>query len=202
MLLKTRRRAIIVLVSILLLLLYITRSFSILIPFSISLIALLLFSYIDKSYKFNFPERYYIYIFLMFLLGSIIGPGNPPFGLYYRGVFYDKFLHTINPIMASAILFFIINRLEITLKWKLLMTVTIVFGILSVWEIGEYLLDNIFGSFHQGVYLKDFLTQNGFSEVSGALTDTMRDLIFGLIGSIIYALYIMVIYYKNKVSKK
>ncbi len=189
MLFKNKRRVIIALFSILILLLYFTRSLSILIPFSVTLIALLLFNYIDKSFKFNFPEAFYIYIFAIFILGTIVGPGTPPFGFYYREIFFDKALHFLNPVMMSAIIFFILNRLEITLKWKLLMTVMIVFGILGLFEIGEYLSDAWFGTFNQGVFIRDFVTKLKLEEVSDPLTDTMRDLIFGLIGSFVFVCY-------------
>ncbi len=189
MLFKNRRRAIIFLTSLLILLLYITRSFSIVIPFSLTIIALLLFNYIDKSFKFNFPEIFYYYVFIIFLFGAILGPGNPPLGFYYKQTFYDKILHSIGPFMMSSILFFILNRLNITLKWKLLMTVGLVFGILGLFEIGEYLSDAWFGTLNQGVYLYDVVAQVKFKLVTDPLTDTMRDLIFGLIGSGAYVGY-------------
>ncbi len=199
MLFKTRRRAIITLTIALMILLYFTRSFSVLIPFSITIIALLLFLYIDNSFKFNFPERFYVYIFLMFIFGLIVGPGNPPFGLYYREIFFDKFLHFISPIMISAIVFFILNKLKITLKWKLLMTVGLVFGILGLFEIGEYLSDVWFDTLHQGVYLKDFISQLKVETLTDPLDDTMQDLIYGLMGSVTFvAFYSLKTYYLNR----
>ena len=159
MLFKNKRRIVIALSAILILLLYVTRKLSILIPFSITVIALLLFSYIDKSFKLNFPESFYVYVFAIFFLGTIIGPGPPPLGLYYREIFFDKVLHFLNPFMLSAIVFVILDRLDITLKWKLIMTVGLVFGILGLFEIGEYLSDVWLGTINQGVYVKDLITR-------------------------------------------
>lgn len=189
MLFKTKRRAIITFVSLLILILYFSRSLSILIPFSVTVLALLLFRYIDKSFKFNFPDVYYVYVFAIFVLGTIIGPGTPPFGLYYREIFYDKMLHTLSPFLISAIMFFILNRLDITLRWKLVMTVGLVFGILGIFEIGEYLSDVWFGTLNQGVYFKEFVETVKVQETSDPLTDTMSDLIFGLFGSLAYIGY-------------
>lgn len=189
MLFKNKRRVIIALSGILIVLLYFTRSLSVLIPFSITVIALMLFGYIDKSFKFNFPEGYYFYIFAIFILGTVVGPGNPPFGLYYRDIFFDKVLHAFTPFLMSVIMFFILDRLKITLKWKLLMTVGLVFGMLGLFEIGEYLSDVWFGTLYQGVYFKDFISRLELKIVTDPLTDTMRDLIFGLIGSAAYVGY-------------
>ena len=186
MLFKNRRRIIITLVSLFILLLYFSRNLSIIISFLIAIVALLLFRYIDKSFNLKSPEIYYIYIFIIFGLGPIIGEGGSPFGFYYRGIVYDKLLHFISPIMISAIMFFILNRVDITLKWKLLMTVGLVFGILGSFEIGEYLSDVLFGTLHQGVYLKDFVVAVKYQVVIAPIDDTMQDLIFGLLGSIVF----------------
>jgi len=186
MIFKNRRRIIIVLVSLFILLLYFSRNLSIIIPFIITIVALLLFRYIDRSFNFRFPEIYYIYIFIIFGLGPIVGEGRPPFGFYYRGIVYDKLLHFLSPIMMSAIIFYILNRLVIPLKWKLVMTVGIVFGILGLFEIGEYLSDVLFGTLHQGVYLKDFARAVKYDVVIAPIHDTMQDLIFGLLGSIVF----------------
>jgi len=199
MLFKNKRRVVIALTSILILLLYATRSLSILIPFTVTILALLLFHYIDKSFKFNFPEVFYVYIFAIVVLGTIIGPGAPPFGLYYREIFFDKVLHILSPFLMSAIVFFMLNNLKITLKWKLLITVGLVFGILGLFEIGEYLSDVWFGTLYQGVYIKNFIIKSEFEIITDPLTDTMRDLIFGLIGSSIYVGYKSLgVYFKNK----
>ncbi len=201
MLFKNKRRVIIFLSCLLLLLLYVTRNVSILIPFSLALIALFLFSYIDRAFHFNFPEVYYVYIFAIFVLGTIIGPGDPPFGLYYRDIFFDKVLHFLNPILMCAILFYTLDRLQISLKWKLIMTVGLVFGILGLWEIGEYLSDVWLGTLNQGVYVYDVVTQLKAQQLSDPITDTMRDLIFGLLGSITFVAYKITEFHFTKLTK-
>ena len=190
MLFKNKRRIIIALSSVFILILYFSRNFSAVILFFIAIIALLLFGYIDRSFKLQFPERFYIYIFIIFIFGTIIGEGMPPFGLYFRDIYYDKILHFISPIMFSGIIFYILDRLDITLKWKLLMTVGLAFGILGLFEIGEYLSDYFFGTIHQGVYIAQFAQAVKYQIKTQALDDTMRDLIFGLLGSVTFAAYI------------
>lgn len=189
MLFTTRRRAIITLSIFLILLLYLTRSFSILIPFSITIIALLLFYYIDASFKFNFPERFYIYIFLIFVFGTIIGADFTNFGFYYRLDFYDKILHFVGPFLLTAIMFFIINRLDITFKWKALISFGLIFGILGLFEIGEYLSDQFFGTLLQGVYTFDLVERIKLEAVLTPIDDTMQDLIYGLLGNALYVGY-------------
>ncbi|MFH1592776.1 MAG: hypothetical protein ABIB47_05410 [Candidatus Woesearchaeota archaeon] len=197
MLFKNKRRVVIVLVSIFLLLLYFSRNLFIAIPFLIAVVALLLFGYIDRSFKLNFPDGFYVFIFIIFILGTIIG-GSTPFALYYRIILFDKILHFISPIMGSAIVFYILDRLGISLKWKLLMTVGLVFGILGLFEIGEYLSDVFFGTLHQGVYLMDFAELVKYEVISEPIDDTMWDLILGLFGSSVFAGYK---YFESKFRK-
>jgi len=189
MLFKNRRRVIIVLVSIFIVLLYFSRNLFIAIPFVITIVALLLFGYIDRSFKLNFPDSFYIYIFFIFILGTIIGPGAPPFGYYNRLLVYDKLLHFISPILMSAVVFYILNRLEITLKWKFLMTVGLLFGVLGLFEIGEYISDVLFGTLLQGVYVLDIAEAVNYQVVLEPIHDTMQDLILGLLGSIVFVGY-------------
>mgnify|MGYP001614938375 FL=1 len=69
------------------------------------------------------------------------------------------------------------------------MTVGLVFSILGLFEIGEYLSDVFFGTLHQGVYLMDFVSLVKYKVIIQPIDDTMQDLIFGLLGSISFVLY-------------
>ena len=198
MLFKNKRRVIIALTVVLMILLYVTRALSILIPFTITVISLLLFHYIDKSFKFNFPERFYIYVFIIFILGTVIGVGDPPFGLYYRIQYFDKILHFVSPFLMTSIMFFMLDRLGIAMKWKSLMAVGLEFGILGLFEIGEYLSDKLFGTLWQGVYIWDFVLKIKGDTLLHAIDDTMQDLIFGLLGSGLYTGFINLFKYFKK----
>ncbi|MEK6826499.1 MAG: hypothetical protein AABX90_02630 [Nanoarchaeota archaeon] len=199
--LKNKRRIVIALSSVFILLLYFSRNLSIIVPFIITIVALILFGYIDKAFSLRFPERYYIFTFLIFIMGTVIG-GTVPFGLYYRIPIYDKIIHFTSPILISAIVFFILNRLNITLKWKLLMTVGLVFGMLGLFEIGEYLSDVLFGTLHQGVYLFDFAEKVKYEVVVTPIHDTMQDLILGLFGSLVFVVFESIEVWHKKRSLK
>lgn len=183
----TKERFIIALCLFFILLLYLARSISALILFFLSALSLYLFFYIDKTHKLKFPRRYYLYVFTIIGLGPLIGSGEAPFGLYYRSIFYDKFLHFLLPFLMCIIIFYIVNHLHIQLKWKLLMTVLMVFGILGLFEIGEYLLDIYFNTIFQGVYSNILKTKANV--IQSRIDDTIQDLIFGLLGSLTFAIY-------------
>ncbi len=186
--LKNKRRVIIGLAGLGLLLLYFIRTYSSLVFLFITVGVLFLFHYIDHIYRFEFPLKYYIYLFLIIVAGSILGPGEP-FALYDRWVLYDKLLHLFSPVLLSAIIFFIIDKLDITLKWKFLLTVCVVMSILAVFEIGEFISDYFFKSELQGVYLYDLVNREKYQKVLDPHLDTMLDLIFGFIGCVAYVAY-------------
>ncbi|MBI2499140.1 hypothetical protein HYV88_02765 [Candidatus Woesearchaeota archaeon] len=186
--LKNKRRVIIGLAGLGLLLLYFIRTYSSLVFLFVTVGVLFLFHYIDQVYNFEFPLKYYIYLFLIIVFGSILGPGEP-FVLYYRWVLYDKLLHLFSPILLSAIIFYILDRLDITLKWKFLLTVSVVMSILGVFEIGEFLGDYFFNYELQGVYLYDFIQRTKYEKFLEPHLDTMLDLIFGFAGCIVYVIY-------------
>ena len=181
-------RLIIVLCSLFLLLLYVARSLSAVALFLISALSLFLFNYIDRTYKYHFPRRYYLYIFTIVGLGPLIGAGEAPFGLFYRSIVYDKFLHSFLPLLLCIIIFYMIDKnFNINLKWKLLMTAFMVFGILGIFEIGEYISDKYFDTIFQGVYSN--IIKSKANVIQNPLDDTMRDLIAGVLGSLIFVIY-------------
>ena len=70
---------------------------------------------------------------------------------------------------------------------------------MGFFEIGEYLSDVWVGTTNQGVYIKDFVSQLRLKQLTDPLTDTMRDLIFGLLGSLSYIGYkAMHVYLANR----
>lgn len=183
-----KSRLIIILCSLFLFLLYVARSLSAVALFLISALSLFLFNYIDRTYKYHFPRRYYIYIFTIVGLGPLIGAGEAPFGLYYRSVFYDKILHFFLPLLLCIIIFYMLDKhLNINFKWKLLMTSFIVFGIMGVFEIGEYLSDKYFDTIFQGVYSN--IIKSKADVIQTPIDDSMQDLIFGVLGSLTFVTF-------------
>lgn len=183
-----KSKLIILLCSSFLLALYIARSLSTVVLFLISALSLFLFNYIDRAYKYHFPRKYYLYVFTIFGLGPLIGAGEAPFGLYYRSISYDKFLHFFLPLMLCIIIFYMLNKnFNINTKWKLLMVSFIVFGILGVFEIGEYISDKYFDTIFQGVYSN--IIKSKMNVIQTPIDDTMQDLIAGVLGSLVFVIY-------------
>ncbi|MEK6934543.1 MAG: hypothetical protein AABW46_01565 [Nanoarchaeota archaeon] len=187
--LKNKRRVIIGLSGIGLILLYFARSLSSIAFLLVTIGVLFLFHYVDHVYKFDFPLKYYFYLFLIMVFGSIIGAGLPPFGFYYRWELYDKFLHFVSPVLLCSIVFFIINKLDITLKWKFLLTVSIVMGILALFELSEFAGDLLFDFKLQGVYIFDLINREKVESILNPHMDTMLDLGLGFLGCLSYVVY-------------
>lgn len=94
-----------------------------------------------------------------------------------------------------------ITKLNIPLKWKLVFTFFVGFGIVGLMEIGEYGLDYLFDLKLQGVYLRDLKGFEKFNIIQNPIDDTMIDMALGVIGSLVYVSYIGVRNFKELVSK-
>src|SRR5205085_1505098 len=92
---------------------------------------------------------------------------------------YDKIQHFIFPMLFFSMIFYMVNKLNLALKWKLAFTFMTVITFLCLFEIGEYLLDSFFNLKLQGVYLRDLKGLTKFNLLQNPLDDTMADLSFG-----------------------
>ena len=117
--------------------------------------------------------------------------------LYYVYPQYDKIQHLLQPIMLSSIIFHMIWRLDLKLKWKIVFVFFVVVGILGIFEIGEFLLDFFFDMKLQGVFLRDIQGLEKYNLLLDRNDDTMIDLSLGTIGSGIYS-FVMYFYLKRK----
>jgi hypothetical protein len=135
-----------------------------------SFIASVIIAWIFKVKKID--EKYLTYINVALwlnLLGEII--------VYYSGLFlYDKILHITLGYLLSIIIY---NYFLENSKLKKDATFFAVMGLLAVWEIWEFSLDTFLGFQSQGV-----IRNNIF--IMSPIDDTMYDLIWGAIGSLIY----------------
>jgi len=148
---------------------------------AISCVAFLLFFYsVDHLFDIRFDRRHYVFIIIIAVASFLLSP------LYYQYPNYDKVQHFIQPMMVCSIFFFMINKLNLELKWKIVFTFFMTVGVLGLFEIGEYTLDSLFDMKLQGVYLRDFQGIEKFNLIIDGLDDTMIDLIFGALGSILY----------------
>lgn len=191
-----KKRTIIFGFSILLLLMiYFFKSASFILR-ALSTIAIMLFFYfLDHTYDIRFKKRHYIYIFAIVILSFLASP------LYFVYPQYDKIQHFIQPMLACSIIFMMINKLNLELKWKIVFTFFIVVAMLGLLEVGEFALDSLFNMKLQGVFLRDVGGLEKFNLLMDPLTDTMIDLVLGVIGTVIY-LAIFAFYSRRKLYHK
>ncbi|MBX4211988.1 hypothetical protein KW787_00840 [Candidatus Pacearchaeota archaeon] len=177
---KYKRRIIVGLSFIILLIIYFFKNSSSLLR-SISFIALIVFFYIaDHVFDIRFQPKHYIFIILIGVSSLLLSP------LYYIYPNYDKIQHLIQPMLLGSMIFYMVSKLPLQLKWKLTFTFFITVGLLGLFEIGEYGLDLLFNLKLQGVYLRDIHGVDKFNLVLNRIDDTMIDLIFGVSGVSIY----------------
>lgn len=103
--------------------------------------------------------------------------------LYFLFGWYDKVLHLIQPMFLASIVLYIVTPLNISSRWKFLFTFFVVVGGLGLFEVGEYLIDVAFDSKLQGVFR---LTGVGLVLVQGRIDDTIVDLLFGVVSTLVY----------------
>lgn len=147
-------------------------------------IGIMLFSYlIDHLFDVRLELKHYIFILLIGVSTIMMSP------LYFVYPTYDKIQHFIIPMLLCSIMFFMVNKLKLVMKWKLTFTVLSVVAFLGIFEILEYVLDSFFNWKLQGVYLRDITGLEKFNLLLDPLSDTIIDLSFGILGSSLYAIY-------------
>lgn len=99
-------------------------------------------------------------------------------------------------------IFFAVNKLKIKFQWKLLITFTSILSMFVLLEIGEYLLDLFLGFKLQGVYVRDISGVQKLKILQDPLNDTMIDMIFGLIGSLVFVIGKTFCYFYNRRYRK
>ena len=148
------------------------------------------FYLIDHLFNIQFKLKHYFFIIIIGMSALFLNY------LYFTYPQYDKLQHLILPMLICSIMFFMINKLNLALKWKITFTVFSVAGILGIFEIGEYILDSLFNLKLQGVYLRDLSGLEKFHLLLNPLDDTMVDMSFGFFGSFLYSIYAWIKYKK------
>ena len=144
---KTKHILILILVAILFITLYILKNLSSYVRILGCGISILLFYFSDSYFELKLLPRHYLIFILISVFGILLSP------LYFIFPIYDKMLHLLNPLFYSFLIFFLINKLDIKFYQKVIITLSITISILAIFEIGEFLLDNLFDWKLQGVYL-------------------------------------------------
>lgn len=137
---------------------------------------------------------YYIFIVLSTLLGTI-------FGLYDIVFFYDLVLHSISGILLAGLGLYVYTRLNGKQNFNIGIAIFIMVGMAIIggvlWEIWEYITDDIFALNSQRHTAIDGTQYIGHD----ALKDTMNDLISDFVGSVIFALGFTIYYLKQQKNK-
>ena len=136
------------------------------------------------SSKVNDLIELIILLFILFaqLLGSI---------LHFYGIiyWYDSFMHYISGILTSflaVIILILFNKYDDNDKvFNVIFILSITLMVASLWEIFEFTTDNLLGGDAQRV-------------VATGVTDTMKDIICALLGSILFSFCYLYECLKNK----
>lgn len=160
------------------------------------LFSMLLFYIMDLWLNLGFKIRHYAIFIATAVTGIIFSP------FYFMFSNYDKALHLIIPIFLSTLIFFLLDKVKIKFSTKILLTSAVMVAILSVFEIGEYVLDQLFDFKLQGVYFRDMSGVAKLNIILDKNDDTMIDMLFGTSGALIFVLIRTVIFYERKWNKK
>tara|TARA_B100000315_G_scaffold122078_1_gene111983 strand:+ start:20712 stop:21320 length:609 start_codon:yes stop_codon:yes gene_type:complete len=180
---KIKRRFILGISLLLFALLYFFKNTSSLLRIFATLAGLVSFYIFDHYFNINFELKHYLYILIIAFFGILLSP------LYFISENYDKILHLVIPILTGGIVFFLVNKQNLTLKWKLVTTLLFTISILTIFEVIEFSLDKLWDLKLQGVYIRDITGLEKFNIIMDKNDDTMIDLIIGILGSLIFTFY-------------
>lgn len=126
-------------------------------------------------------------IFLLFILfAQLLGSILHFYGIIY---WYDSFMHYISGILTSflaVIILILFNKYDDNDKvFNVIFILSITLMVASLWEIFEFTTDNLLGGDAQRV-------------VATGVTDTMKDIICALLGSILFSFCYVYECLKNK----
>lgn len=176
---KNKRLLVLGISILLFLLLYIFKNLSTVIIVSGFIFGLLIFYIFDHMFEMDFKLKHYCYVMFILSGGILLYP------LYFYPTF-DKLLHFIMPIFGCFLIFYVINKKNLTLQWKLLITFMFILSFLAIHEIGEYILDILWDAKLQGVYIGDDSQIRKLNLVMSQIDDTMIDLIIGTTGALVF----------------
>ncbi len=155
------------------------------VPLYLVFILYLSLKHVDKIKKIKIPD--YIYFFgIFFVYMNIIGEFF--LRLYYTVPYYDKFLHLIVPIYLVFVAKLFIKK---ETKSNMFLMILLAFTVCILWEIFEYFIDSVSGTtVMRGVFIN-------IKEMTGGSNDTVQDLLFSIIGSIIGGITVLYLNYQN-----
>ena len=155
----------------------------------LGLVVMMIPTIITHRFKLMVPGvmciLYYVFLYCAIFLGEI-------FSFYYRIPIWDSILHAMSAAMLGALGFILVDWLNKDEHVKLSMNPLFVslfafsFALMigTLWEIYEFSFDSILGLNMQKARLEDGTPLVG----SGALTDTMKDLIIDALAALAVAI--------------
>ncbi len=187
-----QRRFVVVLSLIILALIFFFNNTDFIVRAILTIIFIILFYIIDHLFDLRYRHYHYLFVIIIAVSSFLLSP------LYFKFIYYDKVLHFFFSILLSSLIFHLVSKLKLALKWKIVFTFFIVVACLGLFEIGEYILDLFFDFKFQGVFLRNIQTLEKFHVVQSPIDDTMSDLIFGVVGS---ALYLITAFLKKLINR-
>ncbi|BBF42599.1 membrane protein [Lachnospiraceae bacterium KM106-2] len=149
---------------------------------------LLFIGYVPKLFSKYFHisiPNYFLVVLNLFIIGCLLLGGMLNF--YTLFPIWDSFLHFMSGIVLVILSMVILSQHKPKLSIGFMVFVAVTFAITSgvVWEILEYVLDEVTGSNSQSYKDLDGAIRVGHS----ALRDSMEDLILELVAAIGTAIY-------------
>ncbi|MBU2612645.1 MAG: hypothetical protein KKB62_02905 [Nanoarchaeota archaeon] len=135
-------------------------------------------------YKLKVPNLVYLGIMLVFLANIF---GELFFGLFYIMPNFDKWIHLLSPMVACTLFYFLFKKKIKDKKMLIFFSVTLILAWSVAWEIIEYFSDQYFHTLLVGVHLTGLENFNLDAQYMGPLKDTIYDMFYGLIGSVVWA---------------
>ena len=182
---------------VLLIVFYLFRNLSEFTRFGGVIFGLLLFFFVDYFLNLNFKFIHYVYVLAILFFGIMLSP------LYFLYPSYDKILHFCLPFIACFLIYYLVDKQSLNLKWKLLITFMFIISFSAIHEIGEYLIDQIWDFKLQGVWLRSGpLGLEKIDMVVSHIDDTMIDMIIGMGGALAFVITKSIgMFIKNKKKK-
>ncbi len=135
-------------------------------------------------YKIKVPKGIYIGILIIFLANLF---GELFLGLFYIVPNFDKIIHLLSPLVVCTLFYFIFEKKIQNKKILILFSVSLLLSWELCWEIVEYFADKWFSLLLAGVHITGVENFKSTLQVMDVYQDTIYDMFYNLIGSVIWA---------------
>ena len=191
---KNKRTLIIGISLFLLLVFYLFKNLSTSLRIFGFIFGFIIFYLADYMFEIDFKLKHYYYIMIILAFGILFSP------LYFLSPVYDKILHFIMPILGCLLIFHIVDKKELNIQWKLWIVFLFIVTALTINEVGEYLIDQLWNLKLQGVYIRDISGAEKLNLIMSKIDDTMIDLIIGMTGALSFIAGKSISYFYKKRS--